>query len=595
MRFRVHALDTSAVPAGGPPRATRDASQEWSLPRGIRFFARCVQMNPGDGARGRMVWYRMRVPLVAGERTSGFQLAAAMADFAYGTPMVLRARSEPGFLPDRDFTQINPDTTLNLLREPQGEWIGLESAARARRSRCRSGRGDGVGRPRRGRSRDPVRTGAPRHRHRRASAGARCARAGRGRLRRKPFTGAQRAEGARRMGTMDRTFDPLDASNGIPYEGLARLRAESPVYRTPGGAWYISQQADVVRAAEEVHTFVANFREPGVVVPEQEKLVSEIAEPRHGSVRKIVNSAIAYHKLGRVGPMVRDMAEELVDALVERGGGNAVRDLILPIPNAAIGFLLGVPPGDFALWAQWSDDVVYSEYPARNRTARGVGLAGAFPEFSAYIDRQIAERRSALSPPEDFVTRLIQTEVDGRRLEDVELRTLIAFLLVSGNETTRHLLGNLMTTFAQRPDLWRELRADPSLISAAVEESLRVDPPVAVLMRNCAHDTEIRGVKIRAGEKVAFGVASANRDASCYEAPDEFRLDRANPKAHVAFGGGPHVCPGAALARLEGRILLEVLLERVSELRVAPDFKRQKVAPFWANGPSSLPLEVVAR
>lgn len=127
MRFRVHALDTSAVRLGDPVRATRDASQQWSLPRGIRFFARCLQMNPGDGARGRMVWYRMRVPLVAGEPTTGVQLAAAMADFAYGTPMVLRARSEPEFLPDRDFTQINPDTTLNLLREPQGEWIGLES------------------------------------------------------------------------------------------------------------------------------------------------------------------------------------------------------------------------------------------------------------------------------------------------------------------------------------------------------------------------------------------------------------------------------------------------------------------------------------
>jgi cytochrome P450 len=394
---------------------------------------------------------------------------------------------------------------------------------------------------------------------------------------------------------MDSSFDPLNASAGIPYAGLARLRAEQPVYRAPGGAWYLALQDDVLRATEDVHAFVSSFREPGVAVPDQEQLVSEIPEPRHGRVRKIVNSAIAYHKLGRVGPLVREMSEDLVGALLERGSGDAVRDLILPIPNAAIGFLLGVPRDDFPLWAQWSDDVVYSEYPARNRTARGEGLSGAFPEFSAYIDRQIAERRRASSPPEDFVTRLIQTEVDGRRLEDVELRTLIAFLLVSGNETTRHLLGNLMTTFAQRPDLWQELRADPALIPSAVEESLRMDPPVAVLMRNCAIDTEMRGVKIRAGEKVAFGIASANRDERFYERPDEFRLDRPNPKAHVAFGGGPHVCPGSALARLEGRVLLEVLLERVSELHVGPGFERQKVAPFWANGPTALPLEVVAR
>jgi len=394
---------------------------------------------------------------------------------------------------------------------------------------------------------------------------------------------------------MDVRFDPLDASQGIPYAGLARLRAESPVYRTPGGAWYLALQDDVLRAAEDVHSFVASFREPGVVVPEPEQLVSEIPEPRHGRVRRIVNSAIAYHKLGRVGPLVREMTEDLLEAMLARGGGDAVRELILPIPNAAIGFLLGVPPEDFALWAKWSDDVVYSDYPSQNRTPRGEGLAGAFPEFSGYIDRQIAERRASPNPPEDFITRLIQTEVDGRRLEDVELRTLIAFLLVSGNETTRHLLGNLMTTFAMHPGLWRELCADPSRIGAAVEESLRVDPPVAVLMRNCVADTEVRGVKIRAGEKVAFGLASANRDERFYPDPDEFRLDRENPKAHVAFGGGPHVCPGSALARLEGRILLEVLVERVLEMRVAPGFARQKVAPFWANGPTSLPVELVAR
>jgi hypothetical protein len=127
MRFRLQELDTSSVRGSEQPGATRDPGEGWSLPLGIRFFARCVQMNPGDGAHGRMVWYRLRVPLVAGEPTSGVQLAAAMSDFAYGTPMVLRARSEPGFLPDRDFTQINPDTTVNLLRQPRGEWVGLES------------------------------------------------------------------------------------------------------------------------------------------------------------------------------------------------------------------------------------------------------------------------------------------------------------------------------------------------------------------------------------------------------------------------------------------------------------------------------------
>jgi hypothetical protein len=127
MRFRVQALDTSAYRSADGMRARRFAGQEWGVPRGIRFFARCVQMNPGQGARGPMVWFRMRVPLVDGEPTSPTQLAAAMADFTYGAPLMVRARSEPSFRPDRDFTAINPDTTLNLLRPPRGEWVGLES------------------------------------------------------------------------------------------------------------------------------------------------------------------------------------------------------------------------------------------------------------------------------------------------------------------------------------------------------------------------------------------------------------------------------------------------------------------------------------
>ena len=394
---------------------------------------------------------------------------------------------------------------------------------------------------------------------------------------------------------MGANFDPLDTTRGIPYEELARLRAEEPVYRTPSGVWYLALQDDVLAATEAIDVFQSSFREPGVVVPEQEQLISEIPEPRHGQVRRIVNSAIAFHKLGRVEPFVRGLAEPILDELAARGHGELVSELILPIPNSAIAFLLGVPPSDFELWARWSDEVVLSDYPARNRTERGEGLAGAFPEFAAYVDAQIEERRRLDAPPEqDFIARLVRTEVDGRRLGDVELRTLIVFLLISGNETTRHLLGNLLCTVATRPEIYAQLRARPELVSNAVEESLRLDPPVAVLMRDCIRDTEVRGVRIRKGEKVAFGLASANRDERYYEEPDVFRLDRPQPKAHLAFGGGPHVCPGSALARLEGRVVLATALERIAELRAAPGFRRSKVGLFWANGPTELPVELRA-
>jgi cytochrome P450 len=270
-------------------------------------------------------------------------------------------------------------------------------------------------------------------------------------------------------------------------------------------------------------------------------------------------------------------------------------ELVMPLPTSVIATLLGVPTRDFHLWGQWSGEVVQGDYPTKNRNQRGEGFAGAHPDFAAYVDGQIAERRAATDPPDDFVTRLIRTEVDGESLSDTEIRTLMVFLLVAGNETTRNLIGNLLVTLGQDPTLFRQLQADPELIPVAVEESLRLDPPTAVLLRDCIRDTEIHGVPIAKGEKVAFGIASANRDESHYEDPDAFRLDRPDPKHHLAFGGGPHVCPGSVLARMEARVALEVFLEGVAEMKLAPDFVREKVPVFWANGPRRLPAELVRR
>lgn len=393
--------------------------------------------------------------------------------------------------------------------------------------------------------------------------------------------------------TIPAGFDPLDARAGIPHEGLRTLRREAPVFRTPAGIVYLALQDDVLAATQDIETFVASFREPGVVVRPEEMLLSEIPEPRHGAMRRIVNSAIAAHRLGRVAPFAREITESHLQPIVDRGAGELIEELVMPIPNAVIAHLLGAPAEDFHLWARWSDEVVASDYPAKNRTARGEGLAGAFPEFAAYVDGMIAERQDAVGAPDDFIARLVHTEIEGRRLSSIELRTTLIFLLISGNETTRHLLGNLLATMARNPDAFRRIREDRSLIIAAVDESLRLDPPVAVLLRNCVRDTEVRGVAIRAGEKVAFGLASANRDERHYEEPDAFRLDRPQPKAHLAFGGGPHVCPGAVLARLEGRVLLDVLADRVERIELPAGWRPQPVPVFWANGHASLPAKLV--
>jgi cytochrome P450 len=389
--------------------------------------------------------------------------------------------------------------------------------------------------------------------------------------------------------------DPLDTSAGIPYDVFSRLRAEAPVWRTANGVWFFSRFDDVLAATKDIESFKSSFRDPGVVVPEEEQLISEIEEPRHGKIRRIVNSAIASHRLGRIEDFARETSQSLLEQVLVKGGGELMNEFVMPLPTSVIATLLGVPTEDFHLWGQWSGDVVQGDYPTKNRTERGEGFAGAHPEFATYVDRQIADRRSATNPPNDFVTRLIGTEVYGESLTDTEIRTLMVFLLVAGNETTRNLIGNLLVTMGQQPKLFRKLQDDPELVATAVEESLRLDPPTAVLLRDCIKDTEIHGVPISAGDKVAYGIASANRDESHYDDPNSFRLDRPDPAHHVAFGGGPHVCPGSVLARMEARIAIEVFLENVGEMKLAPDFVREKVPVFWANGPNALPVTLVRR
>lgn len=385
------------------------------------------------------------------------------------------------------------------------------------------------------------------------------------------------------------TFDPLGAEGDSPE--LEQLRHECPVARTPDGPWYLSRFDDVLAATQDVELFQASFRLPGVLVPDEEQLINEIPEPRHGQVRRIINSAIAVHRLVNIEPFCEQLCHGLLDDLLARGEPvDLVAEYVMPVPNNVIAHLLGAPREDFTLWAAWSDEVVQGTWPSLNRNERGVGLPGAHPEFAAYVDALVAARRN--DPRDDFITRLLEAEVDGRRLTDVEARTQLVFLFISGNETTRHLIGNLLWTVAQDPDLYARLRAEPGLVPNAVEESLRHDPPIRFLLRNCTAHHDLHGEHLAPGDKVAFGILSANRDEQVFDDPNAFRLDRPDPRGHIAFGGGPHVCPGASLARLEGRVALGVFLDRVGSVRAVDPGAYEEVPVAWAHGPRRLLVEL---
>jgi cytochrome P450 len=387
----------------------------------------------------------------------------------------------------------------------------------------------------------------------------------------------------------DPSFDPLAAADAVPHAELAELRSKCPVALTPSGYWYVSRHEPVVTASRDVLTFEGSYIDTDELAPD-ELFLPFIAEPRHGRVRRVINAAIAAHRLGRIEAPLRDLCSRLLDPIVEAGRAEFIQAYIEPIPAAGIGFLLGLPDADHPRFSRWADELFRGTVlsPPEEQVAR----ARAMHEISEYLDAAIATRAIAEDPPDDFITRLVNTEVAGERLSHLACRTQLIFLLVAGTETTRNLIGNMTLTLARHPDLLVRLRRHPEEIPAAIEESLRIDPPLPFLLRRGTADVSIAGVHLKAGSQVAFGLASANRDTTVWDDPDTFVIDRENARRHMSFGDGPHVCPGAALARLEARVAIETLVDRVDHLELEKDFVYHKTSVPFTNGPQTLPIRL---
>jgi cytochrome P450 len=272
----------------------------------------------------------------------------------------------------------------------------------------------------------------------------------------------------------------------------------------------------------------------------------------------------------------------------------------VPLPNRVTVHLLGFPAEDADTIASWAGALMVSEFPRTNRTERGEGFAGAFPEFAGYIDGKVEHRAHEIERgrdvPDDVLTRLLQLEVDGERLNRNQLRALVRNLITGGLTTTSQLLGNLLYQLLSVPDLERMVRADKGALDNAVEESLRIAPPVLFVARGCVRDTSIGDTSVAGGERVVVGTGSANRDELLFEEGDQFRVDRPNADQHLTFGYGPHVCPGAALARVVARIGIATFLERFppGTVQLAEGYEFENVPTFFEIGPRRLPVDTVA-
>ena len=366
-----------------------------------------------------------------------------------------------------------------------------------------------------------------------------------------------------------------------PYPSYAELRAKDPVHEHPLGFWVLGGHDDVVallRSKNSVDDRNVAPDNPMTQLAEEARSGRALAlsmldrdPPDHSRLRKLVTKAFTVRAVEALEPRVVELVDAALDRIERRiaedGRADLVAELAYPLPFTVICEMLGMPETDHDRLRELASTLVRSLEPV-NDPELLTAIAAAGREVSARIAQVIADKRRA--PGDDLLTALIQAEDNGDVLTDDELTSQVVLLYVAGHETTVNLIANGAIALLRNPDQFARLVADPTLDANAVEELLRYDSPVQQSRRITLAPYEVGGRVIPAGQFVIAGLASANRDEEFWGTDaDQLRLDRPNARAQVSFGGGPHHCLGAALARLEGRVALGRLVRRFPDLALA--------------------------
>ena len=316
--------------------------------------------------------------------------------------------------------------------------------------------------------------------------------------------------------------------------------------------------------------------------------------PQHRKLRTLVSQAFTPRVVADLEPRIAELTTQLLDEVGERF--DLIDALAYPLPVIVIAELLGIPTSDRGLFRRWADALFSQEVdPDRSvldASERAVtAVLPTMREMNAYFLDHIRNRRA--DPGSDLTSKLTQAEVDGERLTDEEIIGFVGLLLLAGHITTTATLGNSVVVFRDHQDAVAEVRADPGLLPAAIEEVLRVRTPFPRLARITTADTELGGVRLPAGQIVMPWLTAANRDERVFAEPHRFDVHR-RPNPHLSFGHGIHFCLGAPLARLEARVALRLLLERYRDVQVAGDEQVEHRSPWTMVAVTRLPLEVRA-
>lgn len=377
-----------------------------------------------------------------------------------------------------------------------------------------------------------------------------------------------------------------------PYPELAEARRTTPVLAapdmapTPGGpgAYTVFRYEDVTRVLRDNETFSSAILRDVMGEVMGHKIILAMDEPEHRRHRSLVSTAFRQSTLARwEEALVSTVVNELIDRFASRGHAELVHEFTFPFPTQVVAGVLGLPREDYLDFQRWAVSIT----SANAEWERGVQ---ASRELKDYLASVLEQRR--LDPQDDLISELAQASLDGEQLDDEEIYSFLRLILPAGVETTFRSSGNLLFLLLSHPDQLDAVRGDRSLLPQAIEEALRLEPPLLITSRVATTDVVLSGVQIPAGSSVTPLLGAANRDETHYPDPDTFNIFR-DPQQHMSFGTGPHMCLGMHLARMETRVAINALLDRLPNLRFDPvAFERDDphIHGHIFRSPTSLPV-----
>ena len=390
--------------------------------------------------------------------------------------------------------------------------------------------------------------------------------------------------------------------DGPPYETFKRLRSECPVHWTSRideypeeeGYWSVTKAEDVHTVSKDWQTYssangITGLRHAILPVELISAMFIGMDPPKHDRLKALFQRGFTPKRIAEHEPEIRKITNDVLDRLDGRDECELVNDVAQPVVSRVIGSFMGIPPEDDAIWARLMNATLGADDEDLNPEGPASVMEREIPEIFERCGKLIAERRE--NPTDDLLSVLVHAEVDGETLEEHEIVMGFFLLVAAGNDSTKATYSSGMRALLEDPEQKQLLLDDPSLIPAAVEESLRMFPAFAHFGRTATKDVELNGAQIKKGNKVVMWYVSSNRDEDRYEDVDRFDLRR-NPE-HQAFGaGGRHFCLGTALARLELKVLLEETLARYPRMELAGEPKH--ATTMFVNQLKSLPVKLNA-